>query len=49
MCIDEGMLAVLKAWKQTTQFSGEVDWVFASPVKLGRLPVSYPWYGTSSR
>jgi integrase len=24
-------------------FSGDNDWVFASPVKLGRLPVSYPW------
>ena len=43
MCIDEGMLAVLKAWKQTSEFSGDGDWMFASPVKIGRLPVSYPW------
>jgi len=43
MSIDSGMLEVLKSWRQTTQFSGDSDWVFASPVKLGRLPVSYPW------
>lgn len=35
------MLDVLKAWKQATQFSAEGDWMFASPVKLGRLPFSY--------
>jgi integrase len=35
------MLAVLKAWKQATQFSGADDWMFASPVHLGRLPWSY--------
>jgi integrase len=43
MSIDSEMLAVLKAWKQTTQFASEMDWIFASPVQLGRLPVSYPW------
>jgi len=43
MSIDSGMLEVLKCWRQSTQFSGDSDWVFASPVKLGRLPVSYPW------
>jgi integrase len=43
MSIDAEMLAVLKAWKQTTQFASETDWIFASPVRLGRLPVSYPW------
>ena len=31
MSIDRGMLAVLKAWKQATQFSADEDWVFASP------------------
>ena len=30
-----------RVWKQTTQFSAEEDWIFASPVKLGRLPYSY--------
>ena len=37
------MLELLKSWRQTTQFSGDNDSAFASPVKLGRLPVSYPW------
>jgi integrase len=35
------MLAVLKAWKQSTQFSAQEDWMFASPTQLGRLPWSY--------
>jgi integrase len=37
-----GLLEVLKQWKQTTQFSAQEDWIFASPVQLGRLPWSYP-------
>ena len=41
MHIDSGMLNVLKIWKQTTQFSESGDWMFASPVQIGRLPVSY--------
>jgi len=32
----------LKQWKQMTQFSAQEDWIFASPVQLGRLPWSYP-------
>ena len=44
MAIDAGLLEVLKAWKQSTQFAAEEDWVFASPVKLGRLPLSYPGF-----
>lgn len=43
MSIDAEMLALLKSWRQGTQFASDNDWVFASPVKLGRLPVSYPW------
>ena len=43
MSIDAEILEVLKAWRQTTQFSLDEDWMFASPVQLGRLPVSYPW------
>ena len=39
--IDTCLLEVLKAWKQTTQFSKSEDWIFASPVQLGRLPWSY--------
>jgi integrase len=39
--IDREMLEVLKLCKQTTQFSANEDWMFASPVQLGRLPWSY--------
>jgi len=42
LSIDAGLLVTLKLWKQSTQFSSEDDWVFASPVQLGRLPYSYP-------
>ena len=35
------LLARLKTWKQLAQFSQSEDWVFASPVKIGRLPYSY--------
>jgi len=35
------LLSRLKAWKQVTEFSGADDWVFASPLKIGRLPYSY--------
>ena len=43
MSIDKEMLEVLKTWRQNTQFSCDGDWMFASPVQLGRLPISYPW------
>jgi integrase len=43
MKIDSELLAILKAWKQTAQFSADGDWLFASPVQLGRLPWSYPY------
>jgi integrase len=42
MSIDLELLGILKAWKQSTQFGGENDWIFASPTKLGRQPLSYP-------
>ncbi len=35
------LLERLKSWKQSSQFSGPEDWIFASPFKLGRLPYSY--------
>jgi len=41
MSMDPGLQEKLKAWKQTSQFSAEGDWLFASPVQLGRLPWSY--------
>jgi integrase len=34
------MIEALKTWKQTTQFSKQEDWIFASPSQLGRLPWS---------
>ena len=40
LAIGAEMLEVLKAWKQTTQFPADTDWIFASPVQLGRLPWS---------
>ena len=43
MSIDPELRAVLKAWKQNSQFSADGDWIFASPVQLGRLPWSYPY------
>ena len=41
MPIDVCLLNVLKAWKQVTQFGAAEDWMFASPVQIGRLPWSY--------
>ena len=31
----------MKSCKQRSDFSGSEDWIFASPIKLGRLPYSY--------
>jgi integrase len=42
VCADE-LLDVLKTWKQVTQFADPDDWMFASPAKLGRLPLSYTY------
>jgi len=41
LTIAKELLDVLKVWKQKTQFSAPEDWVFGSPVQLGRLPWSY--------
>jgi len=41
MHIDNDMLDVLKAWRQITQFRADGDWMFASTVKIGQLPISY--------
>lgn len=35
------LLDRLKWWKQLAKFSEAEDWVFASPLKIGRLPYSY--------
>jgi len=42
LAVDPEMLQVLKTWRQATEFSSDEDWMFASPVQLGRLPWSYP-------
>jgi len=42
VCADE-LLDVLKQWRYTTEFLTEDDWMFASPAKLGRLPLSYTY------
>ena len=41
MYMDSSMLEVLKRWKRTTEFPAPEDWMFASPVQIGRLPFSY--------
>ncbi len=38
--VAEELLAVLKEWHNATDLSAPTDWVFASPVQLGRLPWS---------
>jgi len=44
MILDRQLLALLSGWKQTTEFRETNDWLFPSPVKLGRLPYSYTGY-----
>jgi integrase len=41
LAIAPEFLERLNVWRQTTEFSADSDWIFASPVKLGRLPYSY--------
>jgi integrase len=41
MVIADELLAALAQWKQATQFSEIEDWIFASPAKIGRPPLSY--------
>lgn len=38
MPIDDGLLAVLQAWRGLSEFKAEPDWIFASPAQLGRMP-----------
>ncbi|MGA2648752.1 MAG: tyrosine-type recombinase/integrase [Candidatus Sulfotelmatobacter sp.] len=42
MAIDSAILDVLNAQRHETQFAANSDWIFASPLQLGRLPWSYP-------
>jgi integrase len=40
LVIANDLLDRLKLWKQSTEFPAGEDWIFASPMKLGRLPYS---------
>lgn len=41
LTIDKELLELLKLWKQKSHFPSDEDWIFASPLKLGRFPYSY--------
>ena len=41
LAISPELLNVVQSWKQAAQFSASEDWMFASPVQLGKLPWSY--------
>ena len=41
LAINSDLLNAVLTWKQATHFSCLEDWMFASPVQLGRLPWSY--------
>jgi integrase len=41
LVVAKELLERLKVWKQAAEFSENCDWIFASPLKLGRLPYSY--------
>lgn len=41
LIVADELLERLKLWRLRTQFSAENDWIFASPLKIGRLPYSY--------
>jgi integrase len=44
MNLDSRLLTVLSVWRQRSEFREPSDWIFPSPVKLGRLPYSYTGY-----
>ena len=39
--VAEELLERLKEWRRATDFPADGDWIFASPLKIGRLPYSY--------
>jgi integrase len=41
LAIASDLLERFKLWKQSTDFPADNDWIFASPLKHGRLPYSY--------
>jgi len=38
MTLDHELIAILETWRQNSQFQTDEDWIFASPLKVGRLP-----------
>ena len=38
---EQELLERLRLWKRCSQFRADTDWIFASPMKIGRLPYSY--------
>jgi integrase len=38
---NDSLFLLLSEILRLTQFSGAEDWIFASPVKIGRMPYSY--------
>lgn len=41
LTVADDLMHRLQSWKQMTVFGAEMDWVFASPLKIGRQPYSY--------
>jgi integrase len=41
MTVDHELIAILETWRQNSQFQADWDWIFASPLRLGRLPYGY--------
>ena len=44
MALDSRLMSVLSAWRQESEFRTNEDWMFPSPVKIGRVPYSYTGY-----
>lgn len=42
MPLDPSLAELLLAWRRRSEFTGDEDWVFASPYKGGRMPW-HPW------
>jgi integrase len=43
MPVSDGLLDILKQWKQVSRFTDSEDWLFASPWKHGRQPIGYTY------
>lgn len=49
MPMSDEVMAVLRQWRSRAEFTQPDDWIFSSPWKHGKQPVSYSWiwYGLS--